>query len=305
MAWAKPISQRGLQGDPLAGTGRCWLLAGGSYDAPMGPTDALSPAERQALFWADLVNHSPRLKSAAQWLNIHLSAPWMRFVSEARMHLDGIDRLAALRPDRGVLFASNHRSFFDMYMLATYVHLHTDLIERLYFPVRSEFFYERPLGVAVNVAMSFLSMYPPVFRAPEKRAVTRRGLDFLAAELRRPGTVVGMHPEGTRGKGPDPYELLPPEPGFGRVVLEAQPIVIPVFVHGLGNDLWRECTSTILRNGPPIFIVFGGPLDLHELAGCDPHRLRHQAEVGRHVMEAIARLAERERGLRAALSAQG
>ncbi len=270
-----------------------------------GPIEALSPSERRALYLADLVNHSPRLKSAAQWLNVNLSARWMRFVSEARMHLAGIEQLAALRPDRGVLFASNHRSFFDMYMLATYVHLNTQLIERLYFPVRSEFFYERPLGVAVNVAMSFLSMYPPVFRAPEKKAVTRHGLDFLAAELRRPGTVVGMHPEGTRGKGPDPYELLPPEPGFGRVVLEAHPIVIPAFVHGLGNELWREWTSKILRTGTPIFIVFGQPIDLSELAGCDPHRLRYQAEVGRRVMDAISVLGEQERSLRAALAAAG
>ncbi len=270
----------------------------------MRPTDALSPAERKALYWADLVNHSRRLKSAAHWLNVHVSSPWMRLVSEARMHLPGIERLAALRPDRGILFATNHRSFFDMYMLATYVNLHTPLIERLYFPVRSEFFYERPLGVAVNVAMSFLSMYPPVFREPEKKAVTRLGLDFLAAELRRPGTVVGMHPEGTRGKGPDPYELLPPEPGFGRVVLEAQPIVIPAFIQGLGNDLWKECTGTFLRNGPPIFIVFGEPMDFRDLADRDPHRLRHQADVGRRVMDAIAALAEKERGLRAELLAR-
>jgi len=267
----------------------------------MRPTDALSSSERKALYWADLVNHSPRLKSAALWLNVNLSARWMRLVSEARMHLVGVERLAALEPDRGILFASNHRSFFDMYMLATYVHLRTHLIERLYFPVRSEFFYDRPLGVAVNVAMSFLSMYPPVFREPEKKAVTRLGLDFLAAELRRPGTVVGMHPEGTRGKGPDPYELLPPEPGFGRVVLEARPIVIPAFIQGLGNDLWKECTGTFLRNGPPIFIVFGEPMDFADLRDCDPHRLRHQADVGRRVMDAIAGLAEQEKKLRAAL----
>lgn len=261
----------------------------------------LTPSERRALWLARTVNQSPRWKQLAQRLNEQVSARWMRFVSEARMHLDGLDALAALRPDRGVLFAANHRSFFDMYMLATYVHLRTHLIERLYFPVRSDFFYERPLGVAVNVAMSFLSMYPPVFRAPEKKQVTRAELEFLIAELARPGTVAGMHPEGTRGKGPDPYELLPPEPGFGRVVLGAMPVVIPVFINGLGNDMWHECSSTILRTGRPIFIVFGAPMDLGRFAGADPHRLRAQMEVGKAVLAEIARLADRERTLRAAL----
>jgi 1-acyl-sn-glycerol-3-phosphate acyltransferase len=188
-----------------------------------------------------------------------------------------------------------------MYMITTYSYRFTKHVQRMYFPVRSEFFYDHPLGPLVNGVMSFLSMYPPVFRAPEKRGVTRAGLDFLARELARPGTVVGMHPEGTRGKGDDPYELLKPEPGFGRVVLESMPVVIPIFINGMGNDFVHECKSTLDGTGYPIFMVFGEPVDLAEFAGADPHRLRAQVDVGRKVMAAIAALAERERGLRAAL----
>ena len=35
------------------------------------------------------------------------------------------------------------------------------------------------------------------------------------------GTVMGLHPEGTRGKGADPYTFLPAQPGVGRIALGA------------------------------------------------------------------------------------
>ena len=53
-----------------------------------------------------------------------------------------------------------------------------------------------------------------------------------------------MHPEGTRGKGPDPYEFLPAQPGVGKLALVAQPIVIPAFILGLGNNIVEDIRST-------------------------------------------------------------
>ena len=49
-----------------------------------------------------------------------------------------------------------------------------------------------------------------------------------------------MHPEGTRGKGPDPYELLPAQPGVGKLALVGKPVVIPAFILGLGNDIVED-----------------------------------------------------------------
>ena len=41
-------------------------------------------------------------------------------------------------------------------------------------------------------------------------------LDKMVALLGRPGNVLVLHPEGTRGKGPDPYQFLPAQPGVGE-----------------------------------------------------------------------------------------
>jgi 1-acyl-sn-glycerol-3-phosphate acyltransferase len=169
----------------------------------------------------------------------------------------------------------------------------------MYFPVRSSFWYDSLLGIGTNAATSCMSMYPPIFRAAEKREATRAGLDFLARELADPGVVVGMHPEGTRSKQPDPYALLPPEQSFGRVVLLARPTVIPVFVNGVGNSLVRECVSGIRGKAPKIIVAFGAPVDLSEFDGADPTRLRTQIAVGQRVLDAIGGLGRKEQALRA------
>jgi 1-acyl-sn-glycerol-3-phosphate acyltransferase len=260
----------------------------------------LTRFERVALRLGRVMNESPRAKRAARRFNETVTGRWMHLVSARRMVLLGVEHLTALSPDRGVLLAANHRSFFDMYMVLTHLHQQVPWCERAYFPVRAAFWYEHPLGVLTNLAASGMSMYPPIYREAEKRDLTRAGLDWLAAELRRPGTVVGIHPEGTRNKGDDPYDLLPPEQGFGRVVLGARPIVIPIFVNGMSNDFISECRSTLDGTGIPIIIAFGPPVDFGELLDADPQRLRAQIAVGRRVMEAIAQLGAAEREERAA-----
>lgn len=263
----------------------------------------LTRFERFTFAVARFINESRLLKAVSHRVNLTAGRPWMTLVSSRRIKLVGIEKLAALRPERGVLLAANHRSFFDMYMVTTYLTRHVDYCRRLYFPVRSGFWYDHPLGMVVNGLASGMSMYPPVFRAPEKKGVTRAGLDYLADELQKRGTVVGIHPEGTRSTGDDPYELLPPEPGFGRLVLKARPIVVPVFVNGMGNNLAREIVGTMTKKGPPIGIVFGDPMDLSRWDGSDPTRLRDQQAVGRAVLDEIRRLGELDRELRAAPAA--
>jgi len=255
--------------------------------------------ERAALRLGSWVNDSPQRKRAARRFNEAFTGRWMNLVSSRRMTLLGLEHVTALRPDRGVLLAANHRSFFDMYMVLTHLHRRVDWCERAYFPVRSAFWYDHPLGVLTNAVASAMSMYPPIYRETEKRGVTRAGLDWLAAELQRPGTVVGIHPEGTRNKGDDPYALLPPEQGFGRVVLGAKPIVVPAFVNGMTNHFVSECRSTLDGSGIPIIIAFGPPLDFGDLLDADPQRLRAQIAIGRRVLDVIAELAALERAERA------
>mgnify|MGYP001480307136 CR=1 FL=1 len=58
----------------------------------------------------------------------------------------------------------------------------------------------------------------------------------VAALPDQPGTVVGLHPEGTRGKGPDPYTFLPAQPGVGKLALVAE---IP------RTAMWKVSRKTI------------------------------------------------------------
>jgi 1-acyl-sn-glycerol-3-phosphate acyltransferase len=263
--------------------------------------ESLSRFERFSLRLGNFVNTSPRVKEAARRLNETVTGRWMHLVSGARMHLIGLEHMTAMKPDRGILLAANHRSFFDMYMVLTHLHRHVDWCRRAFFPVRAAFWYDHPLGVLVNLSASMMSMYPPIYREPEKRGATRAGLDHLARELERPGTVVGIHPEGTRNKGTDPYALLPPEQGFGRVVLRAKPIVVPIFINGMTNAFVSECRSTLDGTGIPIIIVFGAPVKLGNLLDADPQRLRAQIAVGKKVLDEIGRLAQVERAVRADL----
>ena len=261
----------------------------------------LAIRERLAVNVGRSLNSSPGFKSVARWMNLAVTYPIVRVLSGSRVHVLGLDRVAFDNAARGVLIAPNHRSFFDLYLVMAQIAGQVRRAKRLYFPVRSNFWYDSTTGIAVNTLVCAMSMYPPIFRAADKRHVTRAGLDFLSAELQRAGTIAGMHPEGTRSRGDAPYELLPAEQSFGRVVLKGKPLVVPVFVNGVGNSLLRECVDSIRGRAAPIVIVFGAPVELGEFEHHDPERLRSQIEVGRRVLKSIAELAEEERQYRAKL----
>lgn len=271
---------------------RAAVTAAGAIGSPRA---ALSRGERAALALAEHLNRSELPRRLALTWNTSVMRRIVTWLSRGRLTVFGTRHLAGLSPERGVLLAPNHRSLFDLFVAATAAFPHLARCERLNFPVRSGFWYDGVPGALLNALLTGCAMYPPVFRPAEKRAVTRAGLDALAAELRRPGTVSGMHPEGTRGKGADRHALLPPEPSFGRLVLAARPNVVPVFVSGLGNSLPHEILGAVRRT-PPIRVWFGEPLDLPDPA-TDVQRLRAQIEVSRAALAAIAALATADRRL--------
>ncbi|HTM21537.1 MAG TPA: 1-acyl-sn-glycerol-3-phosphate acyltransferase, partial [Kofleriaceae bacterium] len=197
----------------------------------------LSAMERLALAVGRLTNENERAKRV-QWRYLKvLTDAVVGAAVGRRLYVDGIDWMIDFAPDRGVVQAANHRSFFDQYVaMLPYQRVGVPWVERLFFPVRSNFFYESPLGVFVNLLIGAGTMYPPVFRDPAKSELTKEGVGRVIEFLQKPGTLVGVHPEGTRGKGPDPYELLPAQPGVGQLIRRARPTVLPVWVNGLSND---------------------------------------------------------------------
>jgi 1-acyl-sn-glycerol-3-phosphate acyltransferase len=210
-----------------------------------------------------------------------------------RLRLHGMERLEAYGPRDRILLVANHRSYFDFYVIAAIVYWRTNLPHRILFPVRSTFFYDHPLGTSLNMLMSGMSMFPPILRDPARGEFNKYTLRRCVEELGVPGTVLGLHPEGTRGTGPDPRVLLPAQPGVGRVALEAaHATVIPVFVDGIGNDLaeelrinWREPARR------PVDVVFGPPVDLQDLRA-NGSRMANWKRAADRCAVAIAQLAD-------------
>jgi 1-acyl-sn-glycerol-3-phosphate acyltransferase len=260
------------------------LRAGALLDAVW--QSPLGVMERAALALSFGANEwAPARRLASLWRR-RVIAPLITSLCARRLEIIGLEHLANITPERGVLLAANHRSFFDLFVVANCLHDHTRLAHSLYFPVRSRFWYDNPLGLLINAVGAGMGMFPPVFRAGEKRPITRRGLDLLALRLSSPGTVVGMHPEGTRSRGADPYRLLPAEQSFGRVALLGKATVIPAFVCGLSNSLLREIARR-KRDDAKICVAFGPPVDLSDFYAADPERLRHQLAAGERVLSAI------------------
>src|SRR5262245_31251310 len=108
---------------------------------------SLRPLERVALGVARAYNRSPRLKRAAHWVNLSCTYRLVRWLSASRVHVIGGERLAGLDLSRGVLFAPNHRSFFDLFLIMAALEPLARRARRMYFPVRSGFWYDSLSGI--------------------------------------------------------------------------------------------------------------------------------------------------------------
>jgi 1-acyl-sn-glycerol-3-phosphate acyltransferase len=213
---------------------------------------------------------------------------WIRALTSKLRRVYGVGRLPPWEKSGSLILVANHRSFFDLYVTTAEL-VSRGLPHRILFPVRSNFFYDHPLGLAVNGAASFFAMYPPIFRDRKRAALNLAGLDELAALLRRGGYFVGIHPEGTRKKDDNAYELLPAQSGVP---------VVPVFVNGLGNDFGRQVRACVTGDGEPINLVFGAPVALGSLLD-EPGGPRTYKKIADRCVEAIAALGQEEKAIRA------
>jgi len=256
---------------------------------------------RQERFWfelADTVNRRPLPRRVAQALQRTLGRGWVRASTKNLSRLYDVHHLHNLDPDRGVLFVCNHRSFFDFYVVSANLYEQCPWMSRMFFPVRSNFFYDSAIGTFVNVTMSMWAMFPPILRDAHRKEFNQYSVAFVEEALQHRGTVVGYHPEGTRSKSDDPYTLLPAQPGVGAIIHRARPIVVPVFILGLINDLPRQVRSNFDGSGEPVNIVFGPPVDTSTFAAmpAEPATFRAISEA---VCAEIARLGTLERDYRA------
>jgi 1-acyl-sn-glycerol-3-phosphate acyltransferase len=242
--------------------------------------------------------HSKQFWTACQRI---LGAGWIHLATYNIMNVYGLDHIEAADRSQPILLVANHRSFFDMYAVSTVLFRQTTWRKQLFFPVRGRFFYDSPAGLFVNLVMGWWSMYPPFFASGEnplreKRAFDRFSMRVLTKLCREgPGNVIGFHPEGTRNKNDDPYSFLPAQPGVGKLIKDASPQVIPVFVTGLSNSLSRQVARNWNRE-EVIRIHFGPQLDLEEFRG-KRDSVRTYKEISDLVMKKIANLGEADRSM--------
>jgi 1-acyl-sn-glycerol-3-phosphate acyltransferase len=253
----------------------------------------LSPLERAQIRLVRATLRPGPLDGAIRTLQRSVGQWWIRAATAKLRNVHGIERLPPWDPATSVVLVSNHRSFFDLYVTAAEL-VKRGLPHRILFPVRSTFFYDHPLGPAVNGIMSFFAMYPPIFRERKRAALNVASLDELAALLRRGGFFVGLHPEGTRKLDEDPYTFLPAQSGVGRVIHQARVPVIPVFVNGLSNDLPRQVAGGIVGTGCPIHMVFGAPVDFGGLLDA-PGGGRTYRRIAERCLEVIGELGREEK----------
>jgi 1-acyl-sn-glycerol-3-phosphate acyltransferase len=280
------------------------LLAANSHIEPTSEEAAvLSRFEYFAFRWVRRMNQG-KWKRFWTWCQMTLGAGWIHLSTYNIMRVYGLEHVEQASHDRPILLVANHRSFFDMYAVSTVLFRSTSWRKQLFFPVRGRFFYQSPIGLVVNLIMGWWSMYPPFFSTGDRPVADKRPFDKFSfrvlTELSRvgAGNVIGFHPEGTRNKNEDPYSFLRAQPGVGKLILDAQPQVIPVFIAGLCNSLPRQIARNWNRE-ELIRIHFGPQMDLSEYLQ-QPDRLRTHKLIADDAMAKIGDLAEQDRSLKAA-----
>jgi len=227
----------------------------------------------------------------------HVGSLWIYLATYNLMNVFGLENIEKTDAGKPLLLVANHRSFFDMYTVSSVLFRRTKRPITLFFPVRAKFFYSSPLGWFVNLIMGWWAMYPPFFR--EEKEVEKREFDKYS--LRRliqicttgKSHVIGFHPEGMRNLNDNPYNFLPAQPGVGKIIMSAQPQVVPVFIAGLGNDLPKQILGN-WRGGEKVRIHFGAPVELSEFYK-KRDSLRTHKEIGDFLMKKIGELGEEDK----------
>jgi 1-acyl-sn-glycerol-3-phosphate acyltransferase len=257
----------------------------------------LSRFERASFRVADFLAKPGLSPLSAGWNSVVMGA-LIYSCGSRRFNIQGLEIPQRYGKKDSVLLVANHRSFFDFFSITAILYWRTRLTKRIFFPVRGNFFYDHPLGPAVNFAMSGMRMFPPVMRDKDKRAFNHYSVARCVEELNREdiGTVLGIHPEGTRNKGDDPYTFLPAQPGTGRIALGAtRAHVIPVFALGMGQSIAGEMRMNWgSPDEHPVDMYFGEPIDFSDLRP-KANMVTTQKRAADRCLDAIKTLAERQR----------
>ncbi len=273
--------------------------------APLPPDvrETLAPLERAHFEIARFMNREPMKAFWTWWQRIY-GATLVQLVMRGRVSDKGFEHVVAAYPKGPILFVANHRTYFDMFVVSTLVHRRLPGRKRLFFPVTGQYYYQSIGGMALNHMFAMWSMYPPLFALPTHTVSDAYALDVLTALCARgPGTIIGIHPEGARNLQEDEYSYLRCQPGTGRIIYAARPIVIPVFIAGMHTSPRRQLRRA-WREGEPARIRFGAPIDLSEHYALPPKGSTYKRIVD-EVMGRVRELGEEDRAERGGKGVRG
>ena len=198
---------------------------------------------RPALLWTALIASLPigilPLLFTAFFLpgqTRRIAVFWGRFllwISGFRVTVRGLENI----PCRPLIIASNHTSYFDIFIALGYLPLNFSFV------MKAELFKIPIFGRAVRT----LGYFPVNRKNPRSAA---RSIVDMARFLRGGGTLL-IYPEGTRNTTAAP--LLPFKSGMERLARQARTDILPVAVRG-GKAVqklpWRTKSFTVVIGKP-------------------------------------------------------
>ena len=165
------------------------------------------------------------------WLTRALFQPFAHLYW--RMSRIGREHIPASGP---VIFASNHRSFLDPFVIGTIAR------RPMYYVAKQEIFKYRLVAWFLNSLGAF----------PVRRGAADADMLETARAILERGDCVLMFPEGTRTR---PGALGRPKRGVGRLALETGAPIVPVAVRGtesVRKGLWIRPHKVRIRIGRPL-----------------------------------------------------
>ena len=263
---------------------------------PNYPADQLSWVERLAIRIGRRLNRPGWPRRINIWWG-RVFTCWVLYkVTSHRWKQHHVEVLDEIDDHAPILIVSNHRTFFDMYVGIAALRYSTGyrLGAPALFPVRAPFFYDRLLGIVVNIFFSGGAMWPPVFRDERRSVLNPVSVEEMHSQLDMEGVSLGFHPEGRRSKGEDPYTLAPPRHGVGGLIERARDDVriLPLFISGLSDDVKKEVRlrKRKFADSHPIQFYWGkprSPRDYHgdrmELAQAVHAEIQALGDIARHL----------------------
>ena len=240
---------------------------------PPYPREHLTWIQRLAIRIGARLNRPGLARKINVWWGKVFTCSVLYRLTGHRWRNHNIEILELIDDDTPLLIVSNHRTFFDMYVGITALRYATKyrIGTPAFFPVRAPFFYDRLLGIFMNVLFSGGSMWPPIFRGEQRGELNPVSLKIIDAQLTLDGVCLGFHPEGRRSKSDDPYTLEPPKRGVGDLIQRADDrlVIVPLFISGVSDNIKREIKLRKKKYGEsdPIHFYWGQPKSARDYEG--------------------------------------